>query len=86
MAIGHGFSPREAPSSITIDIGQCEKKEAHVCIFDGCERGKRGYSDYCRKHKAMGKIIRSKIARDSGKIARHKSINVDSSVSMYEES
>ena len=92
MAIGHGFSPGEAPSSITINIGQSEKisqsqkKEAHVCIFDGCERGKRGYSDYCRKHKAMGKIIRSKIARDSGKIARHKSINVDSSVSMYEES
>ena len=31
------------------------------------------------KHKGMGKIIRSKIARD-------KTINVDPSVSMYEES
>ena len=92
MATEHGFSHGEAPSSITINIGQSEKigqsqkKEAHVCIFDGCERGKRGYSDFCRKHKGMGKIIRSKIARDSGKIARYKSINVDSSVSMYEES
>ena len=92
MATEHGFSHREAPSSITINIGQSEKigqsqkKEAHVCIFDGCERGKRGYSDYCRKHKAMGKIIRSKIARDSGKIGRGKAVNVDPSVSMYEES
>ena len=79
MAIEHGFSPREAPSSISIKLGQVKKKEAHVCIFDGCERGKRGYSDYCRKHKAIGKIIRGKIARD-------KAINVDPSVSIYEES
>ena len=92
MEIEHGFSHGEAPSSITINIGQSEKigqsqkKEAHVCIFDGCERGKRGYSDFCRKHKGMGKIIRSKIARDRSKIARDKGINVDPSVSMYEES
>ena len=92
MEIEHGFSHGEAPSSITINIGQSEKigqsqkKEAHVCIFDGCERGKRGYSDFCRKHKGMGKIIRSKIARDSGKIARGKAVYVDPSVSMYEES
>ena len=85
MVTEHGFSHGETPSSITINIGQSEKigqnqkKEAHVCIFDGCERGKRGYSDFCRKHKGMGKIIRSKIARD-------KAINVDPSVSMYEES
>ena len=79
MAIGHGFSPGEAPSSITINIGQSENKEAHVCIFDGCERGKRGYSDYCRKHKAIGKIV-------EGKITREKALNVDPSVSMYEES
>ena len=92
MEIEHGFSHGEAPSSITINIGQSEKigqsqkKEAHVCIFDGCERGKRGYSDFCRKHKGMGKIIRSKIARDRSEIARDKGINVDPSVSMYEES
>ena len=92
MVTEHGFSHGETPSSITINIGQSEKigqnqkKEAHVCIFDGCERGKRGYSDFCRKHKGMGKIIRSKIARDRSKIARDKGINVDPSVSMYEES
>ena len=79
MAIEHGFSPREAPSSISIKLGQVKKKEAHVCIFDGCERGKRGYSDYCRKHKAIGKIV-------EGKIAREKVLNVDPSISMYEES
>ena len=79
MAMEHGFSPREAPSSISIKLGQVKKKEAHVCIFDGCERGKRGYSDYCRKHKAIGKIV-------EGKITREKALNVDPSVSMYEES
>ena len=79
MAIEHGYSPREAPSSISINLGQVKKKEAHVCIFDGCERGKRGYSDYCRKHKAIGKIV-------EGKIAREKALNVDHSISMYEES
>ena len=79
MAMEHGFSPREAPSSISIKLGQVKKKEADVCIFDGCERGKRGYSDYCRKHKAIGKIV-------EGKIAREKALNVDPSISMYEES
>lgn len=34
MAMEHGFSPREAPSSIFIKLGQVKKKEAHVCIFD----------------------------------------------------
>jgi len=83
MAIEHGFSPGEAPSSITINlgqsenIGQSEKKEAHVCIFDGCTRGKRGYSDYCRKHKAIETITEEQIKEW---------INVDPSVSMYEES
>ncbi len=52
---------------------EVKEKEAHVCIFDGCERGKRGYSDYCRKHKAIGKIV-------EGKIAREKALNVDKEV------
>ena len=79
MEIGHEFSPGETPSSIYIELGQVKEKEAHVCIFDGCERGKRGYSDYCRKHKAIGKIVEGKIARD-------KALNVNPSISMYEES
>ena len=46
MAIEHGPPFEGAPNSISINLGQSEKKEAHVCIFDGCTRGKRGYSDY----------------------------------------
>ena len=86
MAIEHGLPSEGAPSSISINLGQSKKKEAHVCIFDGCTRGKRGYSDYCRKHKAIGKIVTEKIVRETEKIAREKAINVDSSISMYEES
>ncbi len=86
MAIEQGPPFEGAPNSISINLGQSEKKEAHVCIFDGCTRGKRGYSDYCRKHKAIGKIVTEKIVRETEKIAREKAINVDSSTLMYEES
>ena len=67
-----------APSSVSIEVIQSEKKEAHVCILDGCSRGKRGKSNYCREHKAIGRII-------DGKIAREKANRVDPSMSMYEE-
>ena len=75
-----GYSPHsdETPSSISIDVVQSEKKEAHVCILNGCSRGKRGKSNYCREHKAIGRIIEGKIARESVN-------SVDPSVSMYEE-
>ena len=74
-----GYSPHsdEKPDSILIDVVQIEKKEAHVCILDGCSRGKRRKSNYCREHKALGRII-------EGKIARERANSVDHSMSMYE--
>ena len=74
------YSPHydETPESISIDLVQSEKKEAHVCILDGCSRAKRGKSNYCREHKAIGRII-------EGKIARERANSVDPSMSMYEE-
>ncbi len=26
------------------------EKLSHLCIFEGCQKGKRGGTDYCRKH------------------------------------
>jgi len=68
----------EAPNSISIEVVQSEKKKAHVCILDGCSRGKREKSNFCREHKAIGMII-------DGKIVREKANRVDPSISMYEE-
>lgn len=68
----------EAPNSISIEVVQNDKKDAHVCILDGCSRGKRGKSNFCREHRAIGRIIDGKNARDKAK-------NVDNSLSMYEE-
>ena len=78
MTIEHGSLSNEVPSSNSIEVVQSEKKEAHVCILDGCSRSKKGNSNYCREHKAIGRII-------DGKIARKKATSVDSSISMYEE-
>ena len=78
MAIEQGLPSSEEPNNISIEVVQSEKKAAHVCIFDGCTRAKRGYSEYCREHKAIGKII-------AGKAAREKAARVDPSMSMYEE-
>ena len=78
MAIEQELPSNEEPNNISIEVVQSEKKAAHVCIFDGCTRGKRGYSEYCREHKAIGKII-------AGKVAREKAARVDPSMSMYEE-
>ena len=50
-----------------LKIGQTHQKASHICIFGDCEKGKRGGSDFCRKHKAEAKIL-------SGKIARQKAI------------
>ena len=63
MAIEQGLPSGETPSTITIEIGQ-SKKEAHVCIVAGCTRGKRGYSNYCRKHRTMENVIQQKIERE----------------------
>ena len=63
MAIERGLPFGDTPSSITIEVGQ-SKKEAHVCIVTGCTRGKRGYSNYCRKHKTMENVIQQKIERE----------------------
>ena len=66
MATGNGTSPVVAPSSIHIDINQFEK-EPHHCKFEDCQNERRGYNDFCREHKAIGKIISGRIAREKAK-------------------
>ena len=52
------------PPSIFIDLNQSQVKAPHLCKFEDCTRPRRGYNDFCRQHRAIGKIISGKIARD----------------------
>ena len=52
-----------APRSIEIKINQFQK-EPHHCRFENCQNHRRGYNDFCREHKAIGKIISGRIARE----------------------
>lgn len=78
MAIEDGHSSGVAPNSISIESNKVPTKEPHHCRFGDCLNPKIGYGDFCREHKAIGKII-------AGKIAREKADSVDHSMSMYEE-
>ena len=63
MATGNGTSLVVSPSSIHIDFNQFQK-EPHHCRFENCQNHRRGYNDFCREHKAIGKIISGRIARE----------------------
>ena len=39
------------------------KSPSH-CKFSDCQNQRKGYSDFCREHKAIGKVIAGKIARE----------------------
>ena len=67
MTTGNGTSTVVTPSSIHIDVNQFQK-EPHHCKFENCQNHRRGYNDFCREHKAIGKVI-------SGRIARQKAID-----------
>lgn len=63
MATGGGFIEEETPPSIFIELNQPLEKEPYHCKFEDCKRPRRGYNDFCRQHRAIGKIISGKIAR-----------------------
>jgi len=65
MATGNGVVQEHTPDSIFIDLNQVPKKESHHCKFDDCKKPRRGYNDFCREHKAIGKIISGRIAREN---------------------
>ncbi|MBJ62182.1 MAG: hypothetical protein CMB57_02920 [Euryarchaeota archaeon] len=64
MATGGEAVEEPSPPSIIIDLNQSSIKEPHLCKFEDCKRPRRGYNDFCRQHRAIGKIISGKIARD----------------------
>lgn len=64
MATGGEDVEEPTPPSILIDLNQSPVKEPHLCKFEDCKRPRRGYNDFCRQHRAIGKIISGKIARD----------------------
>ena len=63
MATWAEVSEEHKPPSIFIDLNQSQVKEPHHCKFEDCTRPRRGYNDFCRQHRAIGKIISGKIAR-----------------------
>ena len=63
MATGGEVVEDNTPPSILIDLNQSQVKEPHHCKFEDCTRPRRGYNDFCRQHRAIGKIISGKIAR-----------------------
>ena len=63
MATGGTVVEDNTPPSILIDLNQSQVKEPHHCKFEDCTRPRRGYNDFCRQHRAIGKIISGKIAR-----------------------
>ena len=64
MGIGGEVVKKHTPPSIIIDLNQSQIKAPHLCKFEDCTRPRRGYNDFCRQHRAIGKIISGKIARD----------------------
>ena len=42
-------TPKPIPESEVIESSN-NGKLSHLCIFEGCQKGKRGGTDYCRKH------------------------------------
>ena len=63
MATGGEVVEEHTPPSILIDLNQSPEKAPHLCKFEDCKRARRGYNDFCRQHRAIGKIISGKIAR-----------------------
>lgn len=63
MATGGEAVEEPSLPSIIIDLNQSSIKEPHLCKFEDCTRPRRGYNDFCRQHRAVGKIISGKIAR-----------------------
>lgn len=64
METGSVVVEEQTPPSILIDLNQSQVKASHLCKFEDCTRPRRGYNDFCRQHRAIGKIISGKIARE----------------------
>jgi hypothetical protein len=43
-------APISMPKNEIIELSPNNGKLSHICIFEGCQKGKSGGRDYCRKH------------------------------------
>ena len=50
-------APKSAPKDEIIELSSSNGKLSHLCIFEDCQKGKRGGTDFCRKHWAEGEDI-----------------------------
>lgn len=42
--------PKPMPEDEVIESSSNNGKLSHICIFEDCQKGKKGGTDYCRKH------------------------------------
>ena len=42
--------PKTPQDVETIEFSSNNQKLSHICIFESCKKGKKGGTDYCRKH------------------------------------
>ena len=43
-------APKPMQEDEEIELSSNNGKLSHLCIFEDCQKGKRGGTDYCRKH------------------------------------
>ncbi len=43
-------SQTHTPMDETFESSPNSEKMSHICIFENCQKGKKGGTDYCRKH------------------------------------
>jgi hypothetical protein len=42
--------PKYTQKSEVVELSPNNEKLSHICIFESCQKGKKGGTDYCRKH------------------------------------
>ena len=42
--------PKDTQKDETFELSPNNEKMSHICIFESCQKGKKGGTDYCRKH------------------------------------
>ena len=64
--------------SVVTDSSLQNRKLSHICIFDDCQKGKRGGGDFCNKHRFLAE---GSIENSEGKIVAENNIAVDKKIS-----
>ena len=49
--------PEYTQKDETSELSPNNEKMSHICIFESCQKGKKGGTDYCRKHWREGQDL-----------------------------